>query len=72
MISLADRYIKTFKKISRDVGGTKKTQIEILEIKTTKSDLKNILDRINNKKIHVIQRKQKREKRGTKKRRNEH
>ena len=53
------------------MGGTKKTQIEILEIKTTKSELKNILDRINNKKIHVIQRKQKREKRGTKKRRNE-
>lgn len=53
------------------MGGPKKMQIEVLEIKTTKSDLKNILDRINNKKIQVIQRKQKREQRGTKKKKNE-
>lgn len=41
-------------KLGRNMKNTEKTQIGLLQMKTTMSDIKNILDGINNR-LHIVE-----------------
>lgn len=57
MLELADKYTETFilnklhifEKLNRDIEDKRKTQVELLVVKTTASEVKNTLARVNGK-----------------------